>query len=62
MAARFGIVIAALPRFPKLGQAPFERGKMRYLDSVRRYLDTENALGTVKAGLHGTGQRHSSSG
>ncbi|WP_444961637.1 TetR/AcrR family transcriptional regulator [Nocardiopsis sp. M1B1] len=48
MAALFRIVIAELPRFPELGEAHFERGKMPYFDSVRRYLDAENALGTVK--------------
>jgi AcrR family transcriptional regulator len=48
MAALFRIVIAELPRFPELGEAHFERGKMPYFDSVRRYLDSENALGTVK--------------
>ncbi|MEU4805137.1 TetR/AcrR family transcriptional regulator [Actinosynnema sp. NPDC023587] len=48
MAALFRIVIAELPRFPELGEAHFQRGKMPYFDSVRRYLDTENALGTAK--------------
>ncbi|MFD5090074.1 TetR/AcrR family transcriptional regulator [Amycolatopsis thailandensis] len=48
MAALFRIVIAELPRFPELGESHFERGKMPYFDSVRRYLDTENALGTAK--------------
>jgi len=48
MAALFRIVIAELPRFPELGEAHFEHGKMPYFDSVRRYLDTENALGTAK--------------
>ncbi|MFC3897348.1 TetR/AcrR family transcriptional regulator [Lentzea rhizosphaerae] len=48
MAALFRIVIAELPRFPELGEAHFERGKMPYFDSVRHYLDTENALGTAE--------------
>ncbi|WP_047868082.1 TetR/AcrR family transcriptional regulator [Nocardiopsis sp. RV163] len=48
MAALFRIVIAELPRFPELGEAHFERGKMPYFDSVRRYLDAENALGTAR--------------
>lgn len=48
MAALFRIVIAELPRFPELGEAHFERGKMPYFDSVRRYLDTEKARGTVR--------------
>ena len=47
MAALFRIVIAELPRFPELGEAHFEHGKMPYFDSVRRYLDAENALGTA---------------
>jgi hypothetical protein len=33
---------------PELGETHFERGKMPYFDSVRRYLDTENALGAAK--------------
>ncbi|GAA1049489.1 TetR/AcrR family transcriptional regulator C-terminal domain-containing protein [Arthrobacter russicus] len=44
----FRIVIAELPRFPELGEAHFGHSKMPYFDSVRRYLDTENALGTTK--------------
>ncbi|WDZ90551.1 TetR/AcrR family transcriptional regulator [Nocardiopsis sp. HUAS JQ3] len=48
MAALFRIVIAELPRFPELGEAHFQRGKMPYFDSVRRYLDAENALGTAR--------------
>ncbi|KOV83849.1 TetR/AcrR family transcriptional regulator [Nocardia sp. NRRL S-836] len=48
MAALFRIVIAELPRFPELGETHFERGKMPYFDSVRRYLDAEKALGTAE--------------
>lgn len=48
IAALFRIVIAELQHFPELGEAHFERGKMPYFDSVRRYLDTENALGTAE--------------
>lgn len=47
MVALFRIVIAELPRFPELGRAHFERGKMPYFDSVRHYLDAECAAGTV---------------
>ncbi|MEV4020474.1 TetR/AcrR family transcriptional regulator [Nonomuraea angiospora] len=48
MAALFRIVIAELPRFPELGETQFNRGKMPYFDSVRRYLDAEHAAGTAK--------------
>lgn len=48
MAGLFRIVIAELPRFPELGEAHFERGKMPYFDSVRRYLEAENRVGTAK--------------
>ncbi|MBK1784310.1 TetR/AcrR family transcriptional regulator [Prauserella cavernicola] len=48
MAALFRIVIAELPRFPELGEAHFERGKLPYFDSVRRYLDAEHAAGTAE--------------
>ncbi|OLF05296.1 TetR/AcrR family transcriptional regulator [Actinophytocola xanthii] len=47
MAALFRIVIAELPRFPELGEAHFERGKMPYFDSVRRYLDIQNDRGVA---------------
>lgn len=47
MAALFRIVIAELPRFPELGETHFNRGKMPYFDSVRRYLDAENGAGTA---------------
>lgn len=47
MAALFRIVIAELPRFPELGEAQFNRGKMPYFETVRRYLDAENAAGTA---------------
>jgi TetR/AcrR family transcriptional regulator, regulator of autoinduction and epiphytic fitness len=50
MAALFRIVIAELPRFPELGEAHFEHGKMPYFDSVRRYLDAEHALGVADLG------------
>jgi TetR/AcrR family transcriptional regulator of autoinduction and epiphytic fitness len=48
MAALFRIVIAELPRFPELGEAQFNRGKMPYFDTVRRYLDAANAAGTAR--------------
>lgn len=48
MAGLFRIVIAELPRFPELGEAHFERGKMPYFDSVRRYLEAENRVGTAE--------------
>lgn len=48
MAALFRIVIAELPRFPELGETQFQLGKMPYFDSVRRYLDAENAAGTAR--------------
>lgn len=48
MAGLFRIVIAELPRFPELGEAHFERGKMPYFESVRRYLEAENRVGTAE--------------
>ncbi|TDC99900.1 TetR/AcrR family transcriptional regulator [Saccharopolyspora terrae] len=48
MAGLFRIVIAELPRFPELGEAHFERGKMPYFESVRRYLGAENRVGTAE--------------
>ncbi|WP_435222127.1 TetR/AcrR family transcriptional regulator [Streptomyces sp. Tue6028] len=47
MADLFRIVIAELPRFPELAESQFNRGKMPYFDSVRRYLETERGAGTV---------------
>ena len=44
----FRIVIAELPRFPELADAQFAQGKMPYFDSVRNYLATEDAAGTVR--------------
>ncbi|MEU6841673.1 TetR/AcrR family transcriptional regulator [Streptomyces sp. NPDC046716] len=43
----FRIVIAELPRFPELAELQFNRGKMPYFDSVRRYLEAERDAGTV---------------
>ncbi|MEU6630288.1 TetR/AcrR family transcriptional regulator [Streptomyces parvus] len=47
MADLFRIVIAELPRFPELGEAQFQRGKLPYFDAVRRYLEAEHAAGTI---------------
>lgn len=47
MADLFRIVIAELPRFPELAESQFNRGKMPYFDSVRRYLEAERVAGTV---------------
>ncbi|MDA2804113.1 TetR/AcrR family transcriptional regulator [Nocardiopsis suaedae] len=48
MAALFRIVIAEVPRFPELGETQFRLGKMPYFESVRRYLEAENAAGTAR--------------
>jgi AcrR family transcriptional regulator len=48
MAALFRIVIAELPRFPELGETQFQLGKLPYFESVRRYLDAENAAATAR--------------
>jgi TetR/AcrR family transcriptional regulator of autoinduction and epiphytic fitness len=48
MAKLFRIVIAEVPRFPELGRTQFDLGKMPYFDSVRAYLDAENARGTIR--------------
>lgn len=47
MASLFRIVIAELPRFPELGRTLFQQGKMPYFTSVRRYLESEQAIGTA---------------
>ncbi|GAA4693411.1 TetR/AcrR family transcriptional regulator [Streptomyces youssoufiensis] len=47
MAALFRIVISELPRFPELGRAQFELGKLPYFISVQRYLEAEHAAGTA---------------
>ncbi|MGW0004505.1 TetR/AcrR family transcriptional regulator [Nocardia grenadensis] len=47
MASLFRIVIAELPRFPELGQTLFQKGKMPYFTSVRRYLEAEQDAGTA---------------
>jgi AcrR family transcriptional regulator len=47
MADLFRIVIAELPRFPELGETQFQRGKLPYFDSVRRYLESERDAGTA---------------
>lgn len=47
MADLFRIVIAELHRFPELAETQFNRGKMPYFASVRRYLEAERAAGTV---------------
>lgn len=43
----FRIVIAETPRFPELGRAHFDVGKMPFFTSVRDYLELERAAGTV---------------
>jgi TetR/AcrR family transcriptional regulator of autoinduction and epiphytic fitness len=48
MTALFRIVIAELPRFPELGQAQFNRGKMPYFTSVSGYLAAAHAAGAAK--------------
>ncbi|MBU7600383.1 TetR/AcrR family transcriptional regulator [Streptomyces sp. P38-E01] len=47
MAALFRIVIAELPRFPELGRAQFELGKLPYFISVQHYLEAQHAAGTA---------------
>ncbi|MFI5718678.1 TetR/AcrR family transcriptional regulator [Nocardia sp. NPDC051750] len=47
MAALFRIVVAELPRFPELGRAQFELGKLPYFISVQRYLEAEHNAGTA---------------
>jgi TetR/AcrR family transcriptional regulator, regulator of autoinduction and epiphytic fitness len=48
MTALFRIVIAELPRFPELGEAQFNRGKMPYFESVSRYLAAAGDAGSAK--------------
>ncbi|MET8558582.1 TetR/AcrR family transcriptional regulator [Streptomyces sp. NPDC004959] len=47
MAALFRIVIAELPRFPELGRAQFDLGKLPYFISVQHYLEAQHASGTA---------------
>ncbi|MFF3835497.1 TetR/AcrR family transcriptional regulator [Streptomyces sp. NPDC002458] len=47
MAALFRIVIAELPRFPELGRAQFELGKLPYFVSVQNYLEAQHAAGAA---------------
>ncbi|WP_051798080.1 TetR/AcrR family transcriptional regulator [Catenuloplanes japonicus] len=48
MAALFRIVIAELPRFPELGETQFQRGKLPYFESVRKYLENEHEAGAAR--------------
>ncbi len=48
MADLFRIVIAEAPRFPELGKTQFALGKMPFFQSVRHYLEAEEAAGTVR--------------
>ncbi|WP_305786530.1 TetR/AcrR family transcriptional regulator [Symbioplanes lichenis] len=47
MADLFRIVIAEVPRFPELGRTQFELGKLPFFETVRAYLESEAAAGTV---------------
>ncbi|MEE2037029.1 TetR/AcrR family transcriptional regulator [Nocardiopsis sp. CT-R113] len=48
MVALYRIVIAEVPRFPELGRAQFDLGKMPYFTSVRRYLESARDAGTAR--------------
>lgn len=48
MADLFRIVIAEVPRFPELGKTQFALGKMPFFQTVRHYLEAEEAAGTVR--------------
>ncbi|MFC3994335.1 TetR/AcrR family transcriptional regulator [Nocardiopsis sediminis] len=48
MVSLYRIVIAEAPRFPELGRAQFDLGKMPYFSSVRRYLEAERDAGTAR--------------
>ena len=43
----FRVIIAETPRFPELGRALFDLGKMPYLERLYAYLRTEMAAGTL---------------
>jgi AcrR family transcriptional regulator len=43
----FRVIIAETARFPELGQALFERGKVPYLKRLYAYLETEVKAGTL---------------
>jgi AcrR family transcriptional regulator len=44
----FRIVIAETPRFPEIGRAHFDLGKMPFYDLVRRYLGAEHDAGHAR--------------
>ncbi|MFD6098569.1 TetR/AcrR family transcriptional regulator [Nocardiopsis flavescens] len=48
MVSLYRIVIAEAPRFPELGRAQFDLGKMPYFTSVRRYLEAARDTGTAR--------------
>jgi TetR/AcrR family transcriptional regulator of autoinduction and epiphytic fitness len=47
MVALFRLVIAEAPRFPELANNHFALGKLPYFESVRAYLEAEDAAGTL---------------
>jgi AcrR family transcriptional regulator len=47
MASLFRTVIAETPRFPELGRTQFDLGKGPFLDGLRKYLMSEQTVGTL---------------
>lgn len=47
MVSLFRLVISEAPRFPELAKTHFALGKLPYFDSVRAYLQAEQAAGTM---------------
>ncbi|MDQ3629824.1 MAG: TetR/AcrR family transcriptional regulator [Actinomycetota bacterium] len=48
MVSLFRLVIAEAPRFPELAKTHFALGKLPYFESVRHYLQAEQAAGTMQ--------------
>ena len=48
MVSLFRLVIAEAPRFPELAKTHFALGKLPYFESVRHYLQAEQAAGTMR--------------
>ncbi|WP_380165593.1 TetR/AcrR family transcriptional regulator [Jannaschia sp. R86511] len=48
MAGLFRLVIAEAPQFPELARIQFDLGKAPFFDEVRRYVEAEHALGSLR--------------
>ena len=48
MVGLYRMVIAEMPRFPKIAETQFETGKMPFFNEVQRYLEAERDAGTAR--------------